>query len=119
MNKWYIKDWILYEVIADDGGKHPKELSEVKHRIAKEDDVHFLDVKENNDGYTIFVGKENPHPNNGEHFINVLQFQSGDVVISKKFKSGEKPEFTFKTEKTNEVNIRMFCNLHGVYEFKK
>lgn len=122
MKKLFIKDWILYEELGNEGGQKPDGLKEV---IIKYDDPnknkHVPFIIENNDGYTVKIGKNEYHAEDDEHHTVMAQLSVDDITITKYFKNNEVPEFSVVISKGKNVRARAFCNLHGLfaYELKK
>jgi superoxide reductase len=73
------------------------------------------DVCRGGDGYKIKVG-EITHPMEEEHFIEWIEVQTDDGKIGKKYlKPGDSTEVDFYTKK--EIRqIRVYCNIHGLWK---
>ncbi len=67
------------------------------------------------DGYKIKVGKV-AHPMEKEHFIEWVEVQTNDGKIGKKYlKPGDPIEVDFYTKKQIH-QIRVYCNIHGLWK---
>ncbi|MDD3153237.1 MAG: desulfoferrodoxin [Victivallaceae bacterium] len=57
-----------------------------------------------------------PHPMTGEHFIEWIEVNNGDYVNRKYLKPGDKPEAHFYVPYSEKLEIRAYCNLHGLWK---
>jgi len=118
--KYYRKDWILFQEIANEGGKNPEELIEVN---PKEDDVetnkHVPYIEELENGYKVSIGKNELHPMTKEHHIIFIDLYVDDKYVYRQYlELDEKPIATFEVPKGKKVVALEFCNLHGLYKNK-
>ncbi|MCR8613283.1 MAG: hypothetical protein NC236_02270 [Mycoplasma sp.] len=119
MKKLLKKDWILYEVLGNDGGDHPESLKDVNLKYEDpEVNKHVPFIIENNDGYTVKMGKNEYHPETEEHYTVFAQIKVDNMTYTKYFENGETPEFTITCKKGKVVEARAFCNLHGLFGYK-
>lgn len=118
MSKFYRKDWILYQEVANEGGKTPEALIEMN---VKEDlpdsNKHVPYIEEIEDGYVVKCGKKEFHATDAEHHTLFI-----DLNVDNKYQYrqyihiGELPEATFKVPKGTRVTAVAFCNLHGLWK---
>ena len=90
MKDLYRKDWILFEELANEGGKLPKDLLPIK------------------------IKYEDPETNKHVPFV----IKVDDVTHTKYIKHHETPDYIIKCEHGTEVEARAFCNLHGLFAYK-
>lgn len=56
------------------------------------------------------------HPMEENHYISLIQVLKGDDVIAgKRLKPGDKPHASFVLEDTDNIKIRAYCNVHGLW----
>ncbi len=67
----------------------------------------------------VVVGKDIPHPNTREHWIEFISLWVDDFIASRAYFEAERtaPEVTFriKIEKTAKLTAQAYCNLHGLW----
>lgn len=77
---------------------------------------HIPEVKKIDGGYSVTVGSVE-HPMTEAHFIEFIELVCENEVIRVALKPNDVPKTTFKT--TNKViEIRAYCNLHGLWAQK-
>ena len=114
--KYFRKDWILFQEIANEGGKLPEGLVEVKPKEENPDEnKHVPFIEETKDGYIVRVGKNEQHPNDEKHHVMFIDLYVDDIQMRKTFKIKEELTFEFKTNKGKKVQAVAFCNLHGLF----
>ena len=114
--KYFRKDWILFQEIANEGGKLPEELLEVKAREENPDkNKHVPFIEETEDGYKVRIGKNEKHPNNVEHHVMFVDLYVDGLQMRKTFNINEELIFVVKTNKGKKVEAVAFCNLHGLF----
>ena len=78
-----------------------------KHMPVASFDGEYLNVK---------VG-EVAHPMTNEHLIDAIYIVTDNGIISKKtLTSLDKPEYSFKIDNANVVDVYVSCNIHGVWK---
>ncbi len=77
---------------------------------------HVPVVEKINGGIKVSVGSV-LHPMEEKHYIEWIQAQSGDLIIKKFLKPGDSPEAEFEIE-GEEIEVRAYCNLHGLWQAK-
>lgn len=117
--KYYRKDWILYQEVANEGGKNPDTFRDV---TAKKEDAetnkHVPFIEETENGYIVKCGKNETHPTDSEHHTMFIELQiDNKFVFRKNISTNEEPVAEFTTEKGKEVKAVAFCNLHGLFEY--
>ena len=118
--KYYRKDWILFQEVANEGGKVPETFKETTIKSDDPDkNKHVPYIEETNDGYKVKVGKNEFHATDSEHHTMFIELVVDNQFYYKKIiKLNEKPEADFKINKGKEVKAYAFCNLHGLFEYK-
>lgn len=58
-----------------------------------------------------------PHPMEEEHFIEWIEIVSGDRYCRKFLRPGSDPEVEFDIDDDNVI-VREYCNVHGLWESK-
>lgn len=77
---------------------------------------HVPVIVKDGDKVTVKVG-EVPHPMEEKHYIEWIELQVGDVVLTKMLKPGETPEATFCIcGLSGPLVAREYCNLHGLWK---
>jgi len=67
------------------------------------------------DGYKVKVG-EIPHPMEDEHYIEWIEVKTEDGKLGKKYlKPGDDTEAEFYTKK-EIIEVRAYCNVHGLWK---
>ena len=85
----------------------------------KTDDVgkeKHMPVVEKDDGITVKVGSI-PHSMEDDHYIELIEVITNGKVYRKVLKPKDKPEAKFKV-KAEEIEVREYCNLHGLWKSK-
>lgn len=99
---------------------NPTEL-EKKHlpTIVAPDEVPYREPFE----VEIIVGKELPHPDKGDHFIQNVELYAGEAFLARcdftPTVSGTPMRITLKLNYDTPLCARSRCNLHGVWESEK
>jgi superoxide reductase len=65
-------------------------------------------------GVKIKVG-DIPHPMAEEHYIEWIEIITGSRIERKYLKAGDVPETFFQTEE-DVIEVRSYCNLHGLWK---
>ncbi len=115
---FYRKDWILYQEVANEGGKKPEALLEVN---AKTDDPetnkHVPFIEETANGYKVKSGKNEFHATDSDHHTMFIELHvDNKFVYRRTFELNEKPEVEFISPKGKQVTAYAFCNLHGLWK---
>lgn len=76
---------------------------------------HVPVIEKTEDGFLVKVG-DVPHPMEEKHHIEWIQAIIGDKAYRKFLKAGEKPEMEVKCEESDEVELREYCNVHGLWK---
>ena len=109
----------VVEVLHSGAGRlvccgQPMELLQEKTEdVGKE---KHMPVVEKGDEITVKVGLI-PHPMESDHYIEWIELITNDKVYRKFLKPGDEPEAKFKV-KAEEIEVRVYCNLHGVWKSK-
>lgn len=62
------------------------------------------------------IGENENHPMIQEHYIQFIEIVLNDnTIIRKNLKPGDLPEAKFNISKEKIVEVREFCNLHGLW----
>jgi superoxide reductase len=77
---------------------------------------HVPVVEKSANGIIVKVGSV-PHPMEENHIIEWIEVRSGNTVITKGLKAGEKPEAEFCIADTS-AKARALCNVHGLWTNK-
>lgn len=117
--KFYRKDWILYQEIANEGGKTPENLIEVKAKTEDPDkNKHVPFIEEIADGYLVKTGKPGDHATDEEHHtIYIDLFVDNKYYYRQYIERNSKPEAKFQVPKGKKVVAYAFCNLHGLWTY--
>ena len=97
-------------------GEDMKQMTENTVDAAKE--KHVPVIEKDGDTVTVKVGSV-PHPMEEKHFIEWIELNVGDTVLTKMLKPGEAPEAEFCVAGlTGDISAREYCNLHGLWAAK-
>ncbi len=78
---------------------------------------HVPVVEEGNGGTTIKVGSI-AHPMEEKHYIKFIEVLTKDEVLRIELKPGQSPEVECCVPKTDIVEVREFCTVHGLWKNK-
>ena len=113
----------IVEVVHAAGGELSCCGKPMKHMIAGTSDgaaeKHVPVIEKIEGGYKVKVGSVE-HPSTPEHYIEWIELiclKCGKVQ-RKHLKPGDKPEAVF-TCTSDEVTVREYCNLHGLWQAEK
>ncbi len=117
--KYFRKDWILFQEIANEGGKYPSDLLESKPKSDDpETNKHVPFIIETTNGYKVRTGKNEMHPTDEKHHIMFIELMiDNKFVFRKNISLNEEPIANFECRKGKVVKAVGFCNLHGLFEF--
>ena len=78
---------------------------------------HVPYAKRTDDGISVQIGSDE-HPMTQEHYIVWIEVTAGEWHLRKYLACGEKPAADFKLccDCKENVKVRAFCNLHGLWE---
>lgn len=65
-------------------------------------------------GVKVVVGCT-PHPMEEKHYIVWIEVINGPYVNRKYLKPGDKPEAHFYVPKQSNLEVRSYCNIHGLW----
>lgn len=76
--------------------------------------------KENETIIRIDIGSVE-HPSQADHFIQWIEILDGEISLSRVYLSPmSKPKAIFAVkEKPENLIVREFCNIHGIWEYKE
>lgn len=94
-------------------GQDMVQMTENTVDAAKE--KHVPVIEKDGDKVTVKVGSV-PHPMEEKHYIEWIELQVGDVVLTKMLKPGDAPEAEFCIcGLSGDLKAREYCNLHGLW----
>jgi len=76
---------------------------------------HVPVVEEIEEGIKVKVGSV-AHPMMDKHYIEWIEVQNGPWVNRKHLSPGEEPEAEFYVKKNDNLEVRAYCNLHGLWK---
>jgi len=76
---------------------------------------HVPYVEKTDKGILVKVGQNKDHPMEEKHYIEWIQVIADGVSYRKFLKPGDKPQAEFKI-KTDNVEAREYCNVHGLWK---
>lgn len=98
-------------------GQNMKLMTENTVDAAKE--KHVPVIEKDGDKVVVKVGSV-PHPMEEKHWIEWIELQVGNVVLTKLLKPGDKPEAEFCIcGLSGTLKAREYCNLHGLWSASK
>lgn len=113
---------MVMSIHAGDGelvccGQPMKLMTENTVDAAKE--KHVPVIEKDGDKVVVKVGSV-PHPMEEKHWIEWIELQVGDVVLTKLLKPGMKPEAEFCVcGLSGALKAREYCNIHGLWSASK
>ncbi|MDO5851693.1 MAG: desulfoferrodoxin [Methanobacteriaceae archaeon] len=76
---------------------------------------HVPVVTRTNDGYNVKVGSVE-HPMEEDHYIYFIEIIADGNSYIKYLKPGDKPEASFILPETDNLIVREYCTLHGLWK---
>jgi superoxide reductase len=76
---------------------------------------HVPVVQTTADGLTVTVGSVE-HPMEEKHFIQFIEVLTKDQVLRAELHPAQKPQAAFRVNPEEVVEVREFCNLHGLWK---
>ncbi|WP_408956415.1 desulfoferrodoxin family protein [Natroniella sp. ANB-PHB2] len=76
---------------------------------------HVPIVEEVDDGVEVVVGSTH-HPMEEEHYIKFIEVLTADQVLRAELDVDQKPVVQFNVDKDEIVEVREYCNLHGLWK---
>ncbi|RLC51463.1 MAG: desulfoferrodoxin [Candidatus Cloacimonadota bacterium] len=77
---------------------------------------HVPYLEENENGILVKVGQNQEHPMLEKHYIKFIEVQTKDKVFKAELKPGDKPQAEFPVKKAEVIEVREWCNLHGLWK---
>ena len=77
---------------------------------------HVPFVEEVEDGVLVKVGQNQEHPMLENHYIKFIEVLRKDKICRLELKPGDKPEGFFPVKKEEIIEVREWCNLHGLWK---
>ncbi len=93
----------------------PMEKLEAKTEDASTE-KHVPYVEEVEGGVLVKVGQNQDHPMMEKHYIKFIEILTADKVCKAELKPGDKPEAMFPVKKADILEVREWCNLHGLWK---
>ena len=78
---------------------------------------HVPVVEETNNSIVVKVGSIG-HPMEDKHYIKFVEVLLNDRVIRKELKPGQAPEAKYCVSKSDVIEVREFCTVHGLWKNK-
>jgi superoxide reductase len=89
--------------------------------VAKTEDggyeKHVPVVEVVEDGIRVNVGSVD-HPMEENHYIQFIEVLTNCKVLRSELSPGKKPEATFKVNPEKVLEVREYCNIHGLWSTK-
>ena len=78
---------------------------------------HVPYITESNDGKVLIkIGENEDHPMTEEHYIEFIEILTNTgKIIRHNLNPGDKPEAKFSVDKEKIIEVREFCNIHGLW----
>ena len=93
----------------------PMEKLEAKTEDASTE-KHVPFVEEVEGGVLVKVGQNQAHPMLENHYIKFIEVLRKDKVCRLELKPDDKPEGFFPIKKEEIIEVREWCNLHGLWK---
>ena len=78
---------------------------------------HVPVVEETESGIKVKVGSIE-HPMEDKHYIKFIEILLKDRIIRKELKPGQAPEVKYCAAKSDVIEVREFCSIHGLWKNK-
>lgn len=78
---------------------------------------HVPVVEETDSDIKVKVGSIE-HPMEDGHYIKFIEILLKDRIIRKELKSGQAPEVKYCATKSDVIEVREFCSIHGLWKNK-
>ena len=78
---------------------------------------HVPVVEETDSGIKVKVGSIE-HPMEDGHYIKFIEILLNDRIIRKELKPGQAPEVKYCATKSDVIEVREFCSIHGLWKNK-
>ncbi|MFP4459886.1 MAG: desulfoferrodoxin [Candidatus Zixiibacteriota bacterium] len=89
------------------------------HQTADWKNEKHVPIYEEIDGGTLVKVGSTAHPMTEEHYIEWIEIINGDYINRKYLHPGDKPEAVFYVKADEDMILREFCNIHGLWANKK
>ncbi len=76
---------------------------------------HVPVVEEINNGIKVKVGSVE-HPMEEKHYIKCIEVLTQGKIVRAELKPGQNPEVEFCVKKSEVVEVREFCTIHGLWK---
>lgn len=76
---------------------------------------HVPVIEETKTGVLVKVGSV-AHPMEEKHYIVLIEVLTANQVLRAELKPGQKPEAEFCVKKSDILEVREYCNLHGLWK---
>ncbi|MBT4332125.1 MAG: desulfoferrodoxin [Candidatus Cloacimonetes bacterium] len=77
---------------------------------------HVPYLEEKDGGVLVKVGQNIAHPMLENHYIKFIEVQTGCRIFRKELKPDDAPEAFFPIKKEDVIEVREWCNLHGLWK---
>lgn len=109
----------VVEVLYAGGGElvccgEPMDLLE-GNTVDAAQEKHVPVVTELDGKIKVAVGST-PHPMEEKHYITMIEVLTDDKVYRKELQPGEAPEALFRVKPENVIEVREYCNIHGLWK---
>ena len=78
---------------------------------------HVPVVEETDSSIKVKVGSIE-HPMEDKHYIKFIEILLKDRIIRKELKPGQAPEVKYCATKSDVIEVREFCSIHGLWKNK-
>jgi len=95
-------------------GRPMKKLEAKTEDASLEKHVPYIEETEN--GVLVKVGQNQDHPMLDEHYIKFIEVLTTCKIYRKELKPWKKPQAEFPVKKVDIVEVREWCNLHGLWK---
>ena len=97
--------------------KQPMEKLEAKAEdVGNEKHVPVIEVS--GTGITVKVGSVE-HPMEEKHYIKYIEVLTKDQVLRAELEPGQKPSAEFSVRPEDVIEVREYCNIHGLWKTNK
>lgn len=79
---------------------------------------HVPEITELGDKIKVSVGSV-AHPMEEKHYIALIEVLTANKVLRRELKPGDAPEAVFRVKADKVLEVREYCNLHGLWKTVK
>lgn len=88
----------------------------LKEKNTEDGAIKHRPIIEKQDGIVKVKVGEVPHPMEENHYIEWVELTIDNQVFMQFLKPGDQPEVEFSVDPDADINVRSYCNIHGLWK---